>query len=185
MALLAVSIIGTFIGTVLAVEAKAWAPHLSARLLRATIDRFPQGIDEEMRGRWSEEIEADLASYADRPLGGLIFALRLRRRGGKALAAELALQAALDSGAGTPADDDEAILREKVIWVKTKSGSVQLRIDAGVGTPDLRHGTILSGPAGRQMTLEELPPDILKAIADAADLHRVRAITTEKDMRSL
>jgi hypothetical protein len=98
MVLLAITILGTFLGTVLAVEAKAWMPHLSACLVRATIARFPDGIDEDMRARWTEEIEADLAGYGDRPLGGILFGLRLRLKGGRELCAQLALQAALDAG---------------------------------------------------------------------------------------
>jgi hypothetical protein len=96
--ILILTIVGTVIGTLLAIEAKAWMPFLSRHLMRATFAHFPDGLDEPLVARWSEEIEADLHRYRDRPLGGLIFALRLRLKGGRDLAAELALQAALGSG---------------------------------------------------------------------------------------
>jgi hypothetical protein len=110
MILLAITIIGTFLGTIGALEAKAWMPYLTVRLVRTTIARFPDGLKEEMRSRWAEEIEADVASYDDRPLGGVLFAFRLRLKGGRELAAQLALHAALESGTGaseekTPASE--------------------------------------------------------------------------------
>jgi hypothetical protein len=108
MALLTLTIVGTFAGTMLALEAKAWAPYVSARLLAAAIDRFPDGLDSGMRRRWGEELEADLAGYGDRPLGGLVFAIGVWRRGGKGLAAELALQEVVGAGP-RPAQADGAI----------------------------------------------------------------------------
>lgn len=96
--LVLITIVATVVGTLVALEAKAWMPYLSRRLLRATFADFPDGLDEPLVARWSEEIEGDLYRYGDRPLGGLIFALRLRLKGGRDLAAELALQAALESG---------------------------------------------------------------------------------------
>jgi hypothetical protein len=89
--LLAIAIVGTFVGGLLVLEANAWLPYSSSRLLGRTLARLPEGLDAATRARWSEEIEADLASYEDRPLGGLLFALRVRRRGARDLAAELAL----------------------------------------------------------------------------------------------
>jgi hypothetical protein len=101
MSLLLITIFGTFAGTMLALEAKAWAPQVSARVLRVAVGRFPAELEEEVRSRWTEEIEADLASYDDRPLGGLLFVLRLLCRGGRELAAELALQQALANSQGS------------------------------------------------------------------------------------
>jgi hypothetical protein len=95
MWLLLITILGTAIGTMLAVEAKSWMPYLSARLVRSTLDGMPADLDGEMLSRWREEIEGDLNSYLDRPLAGLLFSLRLRRRGGRRLAAELLLDCAL------------------------------------------------------------------------------------------
>jgi hypothetical protein len=93
-----VTIVGTIIGTILAVEARCWMPHVSFWLVRVTLAKLPDGLDGQIRSRWSEEIESDLASFDDRPLGGLLFALRLWRRGGRRLGAELALGEGLDEG---------------------------------------------------------------------------------------
>jgi hypothetical protein len=91
MEILALTIVGTVVGTILALEAGAWMPYLSRALVRSTLGRMPVGLDPHIRARWTEEIEADLGAYADRPIGGLAFALRLRRRGGRRLAEQLAL----------------------------------------------------------------------------------------------
>ena len=98
---LLVTILGTIVGTVLAIEARAWLPHFSAWVLRKTLEGLPRKLDETLRKRWAKEIEADLASYQDRPVGGLIFAMRVRAKGARDLAAELALQQALDSSSET------------------------------------------------------------------------------------
>lgn len=90
VALLALTILGTVIGTILAVEASAWMPHLGRRLVRSALSRFPDGLPAEVRARWAEEIEADFASFADRPWGGLVFAIGVRWRGARRLAVELA-----------------------------------------------------------------------------------------------
>jgi hypothetical protein len=79
------------LGGVLAVELAAWIPHGSAWLVGRTLSRLPGALDGLTRDRWSEEIEADFATFADRPLAGLMFALRLRLRGARRLAAALAL----------------------------------------------------------------------------------------------
>lgn len=97
MDLLAYTIVGTVIGTLLAIEAKAWLPYISASIVRSVLGKMPEPLDDQLRSRWSEEIEADLTQYDDRPLGGFLFALRLRRRGGKRLAEELALEQALST----------------------------------------------------------------------------------------
>jgi hypothetical protein len=67
--LLAIAIVGTFVGGLLVLEANAWLPYSSSRLLGRTLARLPEGLDAATRARWSEEIEADLASYEDRPSG--------------------------------------------------------------------------------------------------------------------
>ncbi len=90
VALLALTILGTVIGTILAVEASAWMPYLGHRLIRSALSRFPEGLPAEVRARWAEEIEADFASFADRPWGGLVFAIGVRWKGARRLAAELA-----------------------------------------------------------------------------------------------
>jgi hypothetical protein len=87
--LLALTVIGTVVGTIVAVEASAWMPHLSRRVLRSALSRLPQDLPPEVRVRWIEEIEADFACFADRPWGGLAFALGVRRKGAKRLATEL------------------------------------------------------------------------------------------------
>jgi hypothetical protein len=91
------TLVATIVGTAFALEAQAWAPHLSRRLLRATFGGFPPQLPAQLRDRWIEEIEADAASFEDRPLGGLAFSLRLWRRGGRALAAELALREMIET----------------------------------------------------------------------------------------
>lgn len=101
MDLLLITILGTVIGTLLAVEAKAWMPYLSARMVRSTLDGMPTELDDEMRLRWGEEIEGDLNAYSDRPLGELQFAVRLRRKGGRQLAAELMLDRVLKGATDT------------------------------------------------------------------------------------
>jgi hypothetical protein len=98
MSLLLITIVGTFGGGLLVLEANAWMPYLSSKLLKGTLARLPEQLDATTRARWAEEIEADLAGYEDRPLGGLLFALGVRWRGGKDLAAELALGERLAQG---------------------------------------------------------------------------------------
>jgi hypothetical protein len=83
--------LATLLGTLLALEAKAWLPFLSRRLIAGAVARFPADLRADDRDRWRREIESDLAAFDDRPLGGLAFALRVRFKGGKDLAAELAL----------------------------------------------------------------------------------------------
>ena len=95
MDVLVLTIVGTLIGTVLAIEANAWMPHLSGWLVRRALAQMPKGLDQQMRSRWGEEIEGDLDSYSNRPLGGLIFAVGVACRGGRRLAAELMLEQAL------------------------------------------------------------------------------------------
>ena len=87
--LLALTAIGTVIGTVVAAEASAWMPHLSRCVLRSALSRLSRDLPPEVRARWIEEIEADFACFSDRPWGGLAFALAVRRRGAKRLAEEL------------------------------------------------------------------------------------------------
>jgi len=83
--------LATLLGTLLALEAKAWLPRLSRRLIAGAVARFPADLRAADRDRWRREIESDLAAFDDRPLGGLAFALRVRFKGGRDLAAELAL----------------------------------------------------------------------------------------------
>jgi hypothetical protein len=94
--------ITTLLGSVLAVEARAWLPHLSRWIVSRTMKQLPKALSRELRERWTEEIEADLASFHDRPLSGFVFALRLRLKGARDLAAELALQQAMAAGHGDP-----------------------------------------------------------------------------------
>lgn len=89
MELLALTVIGTVLGSIVAVEASAWMPHLSRRILRSALSRLPADLPPEVRTRWIEEIQADFACFADRPVGGLVFALGVRRKGARRLAAEL------------------------------------------------------------------------------------------------
>lgn len=95
MDVLLITLVGTVAGTILAVEAQAWMPYVSRWLLKRTLAELPPELPEDLLARWREEIEADFQTYATRPLGGLWFALGLRRKGGRCLAAELTLQAAL------------------------------------------------------------------------------------------
>jgi hypothetical protein len=95
LVLFAVTVVATVVGTVLALEAQAWAPYVSRHLVRLVVARLRAEMPSHLRERWVEEIEADAASFADRPLGGLIFSLRLWRKGGRDLAGELVLREAL------------------------------------------------------------------------------------------
>ena len=125
MDLLLITVIATVIGTLLAIEAKAWMPYLSARILRGAIARFPEALARETRERWAEEIEADLAAYGDRPLGGLAFALRLRRRGGRRLAGELALAETVEAKPAAADDGDQPNVRSeegRTMWVGPDGG---------------------------------------------------------------
>lgn len=92
VAVFVVTLIATVVGTVLAFEAQAWAPYVTRRLLRKAFARFPGDLPAGTRARWMEEIEADANGFDDRPLGGLAFAFRLWRRGGRELSGELALR---------------------------------------------------------------------------------------------
>ncbi len=89
--LIVATIVGTAIGTVLAMEAWASAPHVGGWLMRGTIDGFPETVPAGDRARWAEELGGDFATFEDRRLAGLAFALRLRIKGGRRLAGELAL----------------------------------------------------------------------------------------------
>ncbi len=130
MDILFLSLIGTVAGTVLALEVLTWMPHVSRRLLERTIAEFPEELPGKQRARWAEEIEADLASFADRPLGGLQFALKLRRQGGRSLAAELALQSTLASARSTGGREETSPdTTEPHLFRVTKTGLKVLIID--------------------------------------------------------
>jgi len=92
---------------ILASEAKAWLSHLSAWMLERALAKLPDGLPDEVRERWENEIRADLCRYDDRPFGGLVFVIGLRRKGIKRLAADLALQEAIAPPAGSPEEDSE------------------------------------------------------------------------------
>lgn len=106
-------------------EAKAWLPYLSARLVRLTLAKMPDGLNQAMRQRWSEEIESDLDRFRDRPLGGLLFALRLYRKGSRTLAAELMLGQAL-SASSAGAIDSSSDLRIERMAVMDGSNGMQV-----------------------------------------------------------
>lgn len=93
------TVIGTLIGTVIAMaitsEGGASLARFNRRNARRVLSQFPEGLPEELRRRWSEEIEADLESFSKQPLRGFWFVLGLRRRGARGLAAELVLELAL------------------------------------------------------------------------------------------
>lgn len=103
MDLLLYTILGTLIGTVIAMvlisEGGASIVRLSSRIVDHVLSEMPDELPEQLRQRWSEEIRADLATFSREPLGGLRFALKLRRQGGKRLAAELVLQTVLSAQA--------------------------------------------------------------------------------------
>lgn len=108
MTILIVTAIGTIVGTIVALEARAWMPHLSRRLLRETVDRLAGELPAGLALRWSEEMEADFATYESRPLGGIVFAVGLRLRGGRNLPAQLAPELDGDSDP-IPPEVDSAI----------------------------------------------------------------------------
>lgn len=126
MGLLLITVIGTVVGTFLAIEAKAWMPYLSGKLVRFTLNRMPDELPDQSRSRWEEEIEGDLASYADRPLGGLVFAVNIARKGGRRLAAELVLQQAL----GNEHEDTRNI---KLIAAPIEGGGQEITYESSDG----------------------------------------------------
>src|SRR4051794_10700611 len=69
---------------VLAAEARGMLPLLSRFLIKRACRRLP--VDE--RSRWEAEWIADLSSFSDRPLGGLVHALQTSRSA-RAVAYEL------------------------------------------------------------------------------------------------
>lgn len=150
--LLIASILGTVIGTVLALEAWASVPHLGSSLVRNTIDRFPASVPEAERVRWAEELKADFATYEDRRLAGLVFAIRLRATGGRKLMAELA--AARPSGKRTAAPATKAVPAQ----IEQLEGLVLRRaIERRLGEMSI---PFLAGLAKSQagMSLEQLAP---------------------------
>jgi hypothetical protein len=98
----------TLLGSLLALEARAWLPHVSRRLISQATKQLPKALSVDLRQRWAAEIEADLASFQDRPLSGFVFALRVRAKGGRDLAAELALQHAIAQDRPPLALEEEA-----------------------------------------------------------------------------
>ncbi|HEY3491372.1 MAG TPA: hypothetical protein VGK43_00370, partial [Solirubrobacterales bacterium] len=91
--ILLVTVIATVVGTILALEAWAWVPHLSSQLLRRTIDSLSEGLPPDQSARWAEEVEADFETYQSRRIGGLVFAVRFRLSGGRGLLEELSSEA--------------------------------------------------------------------------------------------
>ncbi len=75
----------------------------------------------------AEEIESDLSSFDDRPLSGLLFALRLRFKGGRDLAAELSLEQTLSGNSVTRGADGEKPPVTSRILIDANVFSVLLR----------------------------------------------------------
>lgn len=75
---LVVAIVGTALGSLLARESSAAVSLLSRALLDRGLQRLLRRWPREDRDRWREEIEADFRTYSERPLAGLVFAMRLR-----------------------------------------------------------------------------------------------------------
>jgi uncharacterized membrane protein YccC len=120
------TIIGTLIGTVIAMvfvsEGGGALTRLNRRIVHRVLSQLPDELPEPLRQRWSEEIEADLESFSKQPLRGLWFALRLRQQGARRLAAELVLQIALLAPAARtlnasrpPSNEPEAV--DAVGWL--------------------------------------------------------------------
>lgn len=116
MEVLFYTIVGTVVGTVIAMallsEGSQCLTRLNRWIVRRVLSRLPADLPQEMRDRWTEEIEADLTSLAKRPLAGLWFALGLERRGARRLAAELMLRAVLAPAKELRGDRDEQIAVE-------------------------------------------------------------------------
>ncbi|MFP5388410.1 MAG: hypothetical protein ACLGG5_03830, partial [Thermoleophilia bacterium] len=162
MGLLLITIIGTALGTLLALEAKSWMPYLSARLVRSTVDGMPPELDGEMRSRWREEIEGDLSSYLERPLAGLLFALRLRRRGGRRLAAELMLSHVLGEEQGRSLADRMVGARRIIVRFDSEKEILTYEDDGGrmFHQTHLGKNIIMLSPAVNQKLRAGEPVDI-------------------------
>jgi hypothetical protein len=130
-------------------------PYVSRKLVRSMLAEMPEGLDRQTRSRWVEEIEADLASYDDRPLGGLTFAIRLRRRGGRQLAAELMLnQVLLNSKSKDQPENPLAPVQARLIKAQIFSGHQVLTYQ------------VKSGPLIEQIThFEKLTEGLNKSYA--------------------
>lgn len=127
LVLIFATVLGTVVGTVLALEAWSSVPHVGRALVRSTIEGFPAAVPEEQRQRWGEELEADFLMYDERRLAGLAFAIRLRVRGGRSLAGELALVQLEDA----PARPGEETATAAVTRVRTISHRRQLEDSLG------------------------------------------------------
>jgi hypothetical protein len=73
VAALGVLVVLPVVQSLLSDEVRGWLPHLSRKLVSAAVWRMPP----EHRARYREEWEADLATFNDRPITALIFALRV------------------------------------------------------------------------------------------------------------
>jgi GntR family transcriptional regulator len=62
-------------------ETLGWLRRLSEILVRKAIRELPDDIPPAERARWEAEVLADLESFADRPIGCLLHALQVSRRG--------------------------------------------------------------------------------------------------------
>jgi len=119
--------LATLLGTLFALEAKAWLPRVSRRLIASAVARFPAELDAAARDRWSREIEADLGAFDDRPLGGFVFALRVRSKGGRDLAGELALAEKLAVPEEQPEAEPQSEAADQSLSYGFVAGRVYLR----------------------------------------------------------
>lgn len=171
MEILILTIVGTVIGTVLAIEAKAWMPYVGSRLVRGTLERMPRGLEEQMRSRWAEEIEADHATLADRPVGGLVFAVGLCLKGGRRLAAELALQEAV-----APLSASKVEQQHPFAW----SSAEQLKTEELLTTAliDFMNNADDSNPDA-SMAVQRFARDLVTALGTARARHVCLVIGSE------
>lgn len=147
----------TLLGSVLAFEVRAWLPHVSRYLISQAMKQIPKELSTNLRERWTSEIEADLASFHDRPLSGFVFALRVRLKGGRDLAAELALQQAIARGRPDPVVEKE--LQERSVLAELKL--LKWNLDRPLSTVLVLLELVLEKivalpPQGRREQLDEL-----------------------------
>jgi hypothetical protein len=119
--------------------------------------QIPKELSTNLRERWTSEIEADLASFHDRPLSGFVFALRVRLKGGRDLAAELALQQAIARGRPDPVVEKE--LQERSVLAELKL--LKWNLDRPLSTVLVLLELVLEKivalpPQGRREQLDEL-----------------------------
>lgn len=128
---LAVYIIARVAAGLISKEAAGWAPHVSLSIVRHASRRLPEAH----RSRWLEEMEADIAEFAERPISGLFHAV-LAARGAGRLARELRPVAVASGVSGAESPSSRSALRERsasaafILRVLTSFERLNTRLDS-------------------------------------------------------